>query len=584
MQSHNLPSANYRLRWWYGVLILILAVIICRLFYLQVIRHDYYRDKALSTQLKEYSIPAQRGMIKAYEAGAVVPLVLNEKLYTLYADPTFVKNHDAAAARLSIITEKPAEMLIPLLKTEGTRYVVLAKRLSEEQMKRVAALKLPGVGTQAQNYRTYPQGSLAAQLLGFVNNDGRGTYGIEEALNQKLDGTPGRLKAVTDARGVPLAASDDNIQISPVAGEDVVLTIDLAMQKQAEDILKKGLERARSNSGSVVIMNPATGAIKAMANLPTYEPAQYFNVKDAQVFNNSAVSSPLEVGSIMKPLTASAALDLGVVNANSSYYDPFKWKVDGYTITNIEEAGGAGPRTVADILNQSLNTGATWLLMQMGGGELNQQARTRWHDYMVNHFNFGKVTGIEQGFEAKGYVPNPNKGYGLNLTYANTAFGQAMTATPLQMAAALSSVVNGGTYYQPRLVDKMIDAKGKSTNKKPVVIKKNVVSGQVSKDIRSLMENVVNNRSFRSSFGAGYSIGGKTGTAQIANPAGGYHGDKYNGTYMGFVGGDSPQYVVTVRVNEPGIGGYAGSGAAQPIFVDLAHMLVDNFGVTPKSL
>lgn len=582
-ESPKMPSANLRLKWWYGALLLVLAVMVCRLFYLQIIRHDYYQEQALNDQLKEYSIPAERGIIQAYEAGEVIPIVLNEKLYTLYADPTFIKNPAQDAAKLAAITKEAASKYESLLKTKNTRYVILTKRLSEAQKNQVLALKLPGIGTQAQNYRTYPQGSLASQLLGFVNDDGKGTYGIEQALNNRLTGVPGRLKAVTDIKGVPLAASNDNIQISPQDGDDIVLTIDVAMQKQAEKILKEGLERAKSKSGSVIIMEANTGAIRAMANLPTYDPAQYFNVADGNLFNNPAVSSPLEVGSIMKPLTVSAALDMGVINSNSSYYDPGTWKVDGFNITNIEEAGGAGPRNIADILNQSLNTGATWLLMQMGGGDINAKARTRWHDYMVNHFNFGKPTGIEQGFEAEGYVPDPNKGYGINLTFANTAFGQAMTATPLQMAAALSSVVNNGTYYQPRLVDKTIDQNGKPTIKKPIVVRTNVVSPQTSKEIRRLMENVVNHRTFRSSISPNYSLGGKTGTAQIANPAGGYFGDKYNGTYLGFVGGDNPQYVITVRINEPGAGGYAGSAAAQPVYADLARMLVDNFDVTPKS-
>lgn len=578
-----MPSANNRLKWWYGALVLVLVIIIARLFYLQVIKHDYYKAQALGDQLKEYEIPAERGIIQAYESGVLVPIVLNEKLYTLYGDPSFVKDLNGTASKLSIITGEPAENFVNLLSSKDTRYVVLAKRLNEDKKKQIAKLELPGIGTQAQNYRTYPQGSLAAQLLGFVNNDGHGTYGIEEALNKQLKGRDGMLKAVTDVRGVPLAASDDNIQIAPTPGDDIILTIDLAMQKQAENILKKGLDAAKSKSGSVVIMEASTGAVKAMANLPTYEPAQYFNEKDSQIFNNPSVSSPVEVGSIMKPLTAAAAMDVGSVKATSSYSDPYKWKIDGYTITNIEEAGSAGTKNVADILNLSLNTGATWLLMQMGGGEINQQAKSRWYEYMVNHYNLGKPTGIEQGFEAEGYIPAPDKGYGLDLTYANTSFGQAMTATPLQMAAAMVSAINGGTYFQPQLVDKTINSKGEIKDKKPVIIRKNVVSAQVSKDLRGLMENVVNNRAFRKSFAPNYSIGGKTGTAQIAKPSGGYYDDRFNGMYLGFVGGDKPQYVISVRVNEPGIGGYAGSGAAQPIFVDLTHMLINNFGVTPKT-
>jgi len=206
---------------------------------------------------------------------------------------------------------------------------------------------------------------------------------------------------------------------------------------------------------------------------------------------------------------------------------------------------------------------------------------------MVNHFHFGKLTGVEQGYEAEGYIPSPDKGFGLNLAYANTSFGQAMTATPLQMAAAMSAVLNGGTYYQPHLVDQTIAADGTKTTKKPVVLSNHVVSADVSRDLRSLMEYVVTEH-YKDGFSylkfdSSYSVGGKTGTAQIANPAGGYYENKYNGTYLGFVGGDKPQYVIAVRVNEPGVGGYAGSQAAQPLFSDIAHMLINNFNVLPKT-
>lgn len=589
-QHLRLPSANRRLLIWYGVLILIIITVVARLFYLQVVRHDYYKQRALNDQLKEYSIAAERGVIKAHEAGTTVPLVLNQKLYTLYTDPVFIKNARSEASKVAAVTGGDVAKYEKLMKTKNSRYAILAKRLPEEQKKKIAALKLPGVGTQAENYRTYPQGSLAAQILGFVNNEGKGTYGVEQALDEQLTGTPGRLKAITDAAGVPLAASRDNIQIDPKNGEDIVLTIDLGMQKRLETTLKAGLDRARSNSGSALIMDPDTGAVKAMANWPSYDPAQYYNERDASVFNNAAVSSPLEVGSVMKALTAAAALDQGVIKADTTYYDPSHWQLDGHEITNIEEDGGAGTRSVAQILDLSINTGATWMLMQMGGktGEVTKAARDKWHDYMVNHYRLGKLTGIEQGYEASGYVPEPDKGYALQLTYANTSFGQAMTATPLQMAAALSSIVNGGTYYQPHLVEKTIDNTGKATTKKPNILRRNVVSPQVSSQMQSLLGYVVKSHYEIGGFSYlkfpdNYIVGGKTGTAQIANPEGGYYVNKFNGTYIGFVGGDKPQYVIAVRVNEPGIGGYAGSGAAQPLFADLAHMLINDFNVAPKT-
>lgn len=578
------PATVQRLHLWYGALLLVAAVFVFRAFYLQVIRHDHYRQLALSSQLKEYEVPAERGVIAAHDGDNIVPIVLNQKLYTLFADPKFIKDPSGDAAKIAAAIGGNASDYEKQMKVE-TRYSILAKKLSKEQKEKVDKLELKGVGTREAAYRTYPQGQLAAQLLGFVNDEGEGKYGVEQALDSSLKGKPGELKAITDARGIPLVANKDNVIKEAQAGKRVVLTIDIAMQKQLEDALKKGLDRAKSTSGDAMIMDPNTGAILAMASYPTYNPAEFFKVEDANAFISGTVSSALEVGSSMKPLTAAAALDLGVVKRDTTYYDPAVYAVDDYKITNIEEDGGAGTRSVSDIIQLSLNTGATWLLMQMGGGQLNQKGRETWHRYMVDHYQFGKQTGVEQGYETAGYIPDPNDGYGLNLQYANTSFGQGMTATPLQMGAALSSVINGGTYYKPHLVDGYVGDDGNLKKQLPEIVKSGVVKADVGKTTKEIMQ-----YSFEKNYKgygmanlpAGYTLGGKTGTAQIAKPGGGYYEDKFNGTFTGFVGGDNPQYVIVVRVNEPKIPGYAGSKAAAPLFSDLATMLINNFNVMPK--
>lgn len=574
-----------RIRFWYALLLFIMGIFVIRLFYLQVIRHDYYKKTALQGQFKEYEIPAERGIIEAHDGDAVLPIVLNETKYTLFADPKFIKDPASAASAVQKIIGGNSQDYEKLMKAD-TRYAILAKKLPKDQKDKLDSLNIKGLGTRDESYRTYPQGDLAAQVLGFVNDDGQGKYGVEQSLDSELKGTDGQLKAITDASGVPLVTNKDNVVTDPKAGDKVVLTLDVSMQKQLQDILKAGLDSSHSSSGSALIMDPNTGAVKAMANFPSYNPAEFYKVEDGNIFNNAAVSSPLEVGSIMKTLTAAAALDQGVVTTNTTYYDPSHFTIDGFTIKNIEEDGGPGTRNIADILQLSLNTGAAWMLMQMGGGQINDKARNAWHDYMVNHYQLGKATGIEQGYEADGSIPDPNKGYGLDLQYANTAFGQGMSATPLQMAAALSAVLNGGTYYRPRLVDQTIDSTGKTTIKKPEVIKSGVVKPSTSEAMQSLMEYVVNKNHVLYQLpqvSAGYSIGGKTGTAQITKPGGGYYDDRFNGTFIGFVGGNNPQYVIIVRVNEPHISAYAGAGAAAPIFSKLATMLIDNFGVTPKS-
>jgi cell division protein FtsI/penicillin-binding protein 2 len=578
-------STLTRIRLWYAFLLLLSGVFVIRLFYLQVIKQDYYQKAALLSQRKEYEIPAERGIIEAHSGKDTVPIVLNETKYTLFADPKFIKDPAAAAAAVQGVIGGNKDDIEKLMKAD-TRYSVLAKKLSKDQKERIDNLKLKGVGTRDASYRTYPQGQLAAQVLGFVNDEGEGKYGLEQALNNDLKGTPGLLKAITDAQGVPLATNKDNVLTEPQSGKRVLLTIDLGLQQQLEDILKAGLDHAEAKTGGAFIIEAKTGAIKAMANYPTFNPAEFFKVEDTRAFSNAVVSAPLEVGSTMKPLTAAAALDLGVVSKDTTYYDPSHFTIDGATVRNIEEDGGAGTRSIADILQLSLNTGATWLLMQMGGGQINKQARERWHDYLVTHYHFGKATGIEQGFEADGTIPDPNEGFGLNIQYANTAFGQGMTATPLQMGAALAAVVNGGTYYRPHLVEKLTDASGKETAVAPQVITPGVVKPEVGAAIREFMEYTIQKNYLTYGMSkprAEFSIGGKTGTAEVPKPGGGYYDDRFNGTFIGFVGGNEAQYVIVVRVDEPRIGGYAGSKAAAPIFGKLADLLIDNYGVTPKS-
>lgn len=583
--KNSVTQAITRVRVWYGLLLLAVGIFGLRLFYIQVIHYNYYKAAALSDQLKQYEIPATRGVIEAHDGNAVLPIVLNEQLYTLYADPTLVKQPDQAGDKIAAAIGGNPQDYTQAMKTKKTRYVVLAKKLTDDQHDKIAALKLPGVGTQAQDYRTYPQGSLAAQTLGFVNNDGVGKYGVEQALNKQLAGKPGQLKAITDANGVPLAASKDNTDVAPQNGDNVVLTLDLAMQQQLESILAQGTKNAKATSASAIIMDPNTGAVKAIGNAPTYDPSHYSDVSDPNVFQNAAVTHAIEVGSSMKTLTTASALDQGVIQPNTTFYDPSSWVVDGFRITNIEEDGGPGTRNIADLLNLSLNTGATWELMQMGGGQIDTKARNAWYDYLTNHYQFGKPTGIEQGYESSGYVPGPkDNGAGIDLTYANMSFGQALTATPIQMAAALSSVLNGGTYYQPHLVDQETGSNGKTVTTKPKVIKQHVVSPKVGQEMVPLMQYVVQHHTFSQPFDQNsYIVGGKTGTAQIAKPGGGYYDNLFNGTYIGFVGGDKVQYVIVVFVYKPTNGGYAGTAAAQPIFGDLAHMLINDSYVMPKS-
>ena len=577
-----------RVQLMYGILLFIIALFGLRLFYVQIIHYDYYKHAALSDQRKQYEIPPARGLIEAHDGDKIVPIVLNQELYTLYADPLFIKNVDQTAVKIGSVIGGQADKYARLMRTPNTRYVILAKRLNADQRDRLLSLKVPGVGLQGQDYRTYPQGALAAQLLGFVDGDGRGQYGLEQALNKQLQGLPGQVKAVTDASGVPLAATKGNIETAPVNGDTIVTTLDLSMQAQMEQVLEKQYQKTKSHGLSAIIMDPNTGQINAMANYPSYDPSKYQDVDNASLFQNAAAANAIEPGSTMKPLTTAAALDQGVVQPDTSFYDPAHWVIDGFNITDIEQDGGARQQNIASILSLSLNTGATWLLMQMGGGQINKKAIDAWHQYLTGSFRFGEETNIEQGYESMGYVPSSSMSNpAVALTYANTSFGQGIQVTALQMAGALSSAINGGTYYQPTLIDRTIGADGKTTVNTPKVLQAHTVKANTSRELIPLMENVVSTY-YRQGYGymsypSDYIVGGKTGTAQIAKPTGGYYDDKYNGTYIGFVGGDRPQYVIVVFNIEPTVAGYAGANAGQPVFADLAHMLINGSFVTPKT-
>lgn len=576
-----------RIRIWYGLLILVAAVFVLRLFYVQIINYGHYRTAALSDQLKQYQIPANRGTIEIHNGDNLMPLVLNQKLYTLYADPLYIKNASQVASKIVPVIGGNAGDYARLMQSKGLRYVILAKKLTADQQAKITALGFPGLGTQPQDYRVYPQGSLASQVLGFVNDNGRGEYGIEQDMNKQLAGVPGKVKAVTDANGVPLAATKGNVEIPPTDGDNVVLTLDMSMQAQMEKILQQEYQKTKSQGISAVIMDIHTGKIKAMANYPTFDPTNYQNVNDPSVFQNAAVTNPIEPGSTMKVMTVAASLDQGIIKPDTTFYDPAHWIVDGFNITDIEEDGGPRTQSIGSLLNLSLNTGATWLLMQMGGGQINTKARDTWYNYMTNHFRLGKPTGIEQGYEAVAPVQTPqDNGAGIDLTYADMSFGQAVQVTAVQMAAADSAVLNGGTYYQPHLVDQVVHPDGSTTVTQPKVLGRNVVSPKVSQEMVPLMEYVVQQHRDAGfgylNFPSNYIVGGKTGTAQVAKAGGGYSNTQFNGTYVGFVGGDQPQYVIVVYNTKPDVAGYAGTYGGQPVFADLAHMLIDNSYVNPK--
>lgn len=571
-----------RVRFLYAAMAFMGLVFGARLFMLQVVQGETYADSALAEQQKKYAIPAERGRIYVKDGeGEPVPLVLNQTLKTLYADPRYVTDPLATAQAIAGVVGGDVNDYQELLGQSERYYVILAKKLNAAKAQAIAELELPGIGLQDATYRTYPEGELAAQLLGFVNDEGEGQYGVEQYLDDELTGQPGLLKAVTDVRGIPLTASDDTILKDAEDGVDLILTIDRSVQRRVEQLLADGVKAAAGKSGSAVVLDPNTGAILAMANFPSYNPAKFGEVEDASRFVNGVTATPYEVGSVIKPFTMASGLNEDKVDAQDTYFDAGFVQVED---RRIENAGlpAQGTRTMTEVIQKSVNTGAVHVLKQLGNGEINQTGRDTLYQYFNQRFGFGQLTGVEQAAESAGTIFSPTDAEGNNVRYANMTFGQGMSLTMLQVAAAYASLVNGGIYYQPYLIDARVEKiSGEVEQTSPKALRREVVSAQTSREIRRMMEKVVELGGGISAYRSDYIVGGKTGTSQKLAADGSYSDYLEVGSFLGFGATNDPGYVIMVKVDEPGIGGYAGTAAAAPIFASISNWLIDYYRLPP---
>lgn len=558
--------------------LLVVAGIGLRLVQVQLLEHGKYLALAKQSQSRKYEVPPKRGEIYVLDGDKKTPLVLNQTLDTLYVDPRYIKDQVKASADLAKATNGDAVKYQQAM-AKGGDYVVLARKLTKEQSQGVRDLKLTGVGLQEESYRLYPEGQLASQVTGFVNAEGKGQYGFEAAKDNELAGTPGLLNATTDINGIPIATANNYLK-PPVNGNSYVLTIDRNIQSQAEKYLAEGVRNVGAVSGSVVVMDPKTGAVKAMANYPTYDPANYAKVTDYQVFANSVVTNAFEPGSGFKAFTMAAGLDSGKINAGTTYNDTGSFEVNEYTVRNSENRQ-FGTQSMGQVILRSLNTGVIFILRSMGSdiNKITPAGKQLFYDYLTNHFGFGLKTGIEQAGESAGRV-NPPKASDVN--YANMTFGQGLSATMLQMAQAYVPLANGGTMYQPYLVDKVIYPDGRVEEIKPKIIKDHVIKEQTVKDITPMLESVVTQGSGRATNLPGYKVAGKTGTAQVPKQDGsGYDPTKNIGSFTGFAPVGDPKFVMMVRINEPKTAGFAESTTV-PVFGNIASWLLRYLAVPPQ--
>lgn len=558
----------------------IMALFVARLFYLQIIQHDKYEELARQEQVKPFVIKADRGEIYALDNGAPIKIVLNETVYTVFVDPKIAtKPNSIVKAVRDIAGGNARPKLEELVRKTETRYQIVATQVTRKQAELLKAKNLVGLGFQATSRRVYPEAQLAAQTLGFVNSEGKGQYGVEGYLDDRLQGKDGLLKTVTDISNVPLTVGRDAVKIPAKNGDNIVLSIDRNIQSYTEQALAEGLKRTGATDASAIIMDPHTGRVLAMANLPTYNPGEFNKVTDGAVFNNAVLSNPYEAGSVFKTFTVATGVDKGAIRPDSTFVNTDYIQVEDRTISNALK-GHTGTITIQEALNWSLNTGMVTVARRLGDGEtITRAARNTIYQYYHDKFGLGKLTGIEVGGEAAGRVISPEEVEGNAVRYSNMVFGQGLDVTMVQVAAGFSAMVNGGTYYQPTVLYGKIDDQGRLETAKPKVARSGVVSKSTSDTMRQMTHTARN--VFPSGDKPGYYIGGKTGTSQTIE-RGEYVLNQTIATYLGYGGTEATSnYVIMVKVAGKGKN-LEGGIHAKPIFTDISNWLIDYLRLQPK--
>ncbi len=570
------------------VTFVVLAIITVRLFAIQIIEHDSWVAKANQQHTLLETITAKRGEIYMMDGGEPVPVVLNQTTYQVIIDPA-VTDKDALKDVLETYAKDYVSAdLDEVYAVEGLRYYIVARnvpyRTAQQIAEKVNDGELSSVWLKSSNQRVYPEGEMASTLLGFVNADGIGQYGVEGSLNKILSGKDGMIKTISDVNNVALSIGSDNIKIPAEDGKSVVLSVDRGLEKGIEEIAAAHIDNTAASNAAVLVMNPNTGEILAMTSLPNYDPANYGHVDSAAAYINQVTEVPYEPASICKNFTFSAAINEGKMTAETTYFNQGFEIIDGWKIMNAEQRESIyGTITMKTALYWSLNTGSMHALMLLGdsNSEITQIGRERLYDYYHNKFRLGQATGIEL-IEAEGYIEDPNEGWGRNSTYANMTFGQNLGITMLQTATAFSAVINGGYWRTPTIV--------KGTMQGNTIIplegidreEDHILTEETSATMRDML---INNRNYKVRGGIdrlGYAIGGKSGTAQVI-VNGAYDNTMSNlvGSYIGFVGpaDELPQYVIMTKMW--GAGAALSGGEAQDLFDSLSNYVINYLKIKP---
>src|SRR5256885_2743127 len=526
-----------RVRFLFALFAIASLVLAARVAYWQTVGRGDLLARATDQVRSDLVVAAQRGVIRDRN-GAI--LATTVELRSLYAIPGQMRDRDgndmksATAAALAPLLGERVDVLRAAFNS-GAEWLFVRRRLPEETAVRIAALHLAGLGFEMEPKRLYPSGTVGAQILGFVSDDGLGQYGVEGRYDAELGGTPGRLGVARDPANRELALGL-RTAVPAKNGDDLTLTIDLAIQNAAERELAAVVEREKSPGGAVVVLDPKDGAVLAIASSPTYDPARV-GTANGEALRDRAISWTYEPGSTMKAITIAAALDKGVVTPATSYQDVGYAVIGGRTLCNAQ-CKVYGPTTVTQILARSQNAGAVFVASKLGAADLNAY---------LHAFGFGQRTGIDLAAETGGIVRPLAEWYPVDL--GTISFGQGLTITPLQLASAYAAIANGGTLYRPYVVASRRDADGEHRTA-PVAVRR-VISEETAATMVTMLTTTVDNGIANAASLKGYSVAGKTGTAQIPSDEGRYVDDADISSFPGFVPAIDPRLVVVVVLEKP---------------------------------
>ena len=592
---------NPRLNFLIIVYGLIIVVFLARLFTIQVLRHGMYTAQAQNQYWNLSVIPAKRGDIISADDFV---LAGTQTHYLMYIEPKKVEEPQKAAHELAdLLTSLRLVELTGLVEDDQDDdlefdeayffqdyydrileninselyWVIIEHNLTPVEKETIEELGIAGIGFEEEPVRYYPEGRLSSHVLGFVafNEQGekQGYFGIEGALNGDLKGKPGRVLEERDALGNPILIGSYK-KAEPIKGRDIKLTINRTVQYIVEKKLMEGVEEFDAKSGSVVVMDPFTGEILAMANYPSYRPDVFdYGVEDGASHRkemerkNLAISQTYEPGSVMKAFTISSAVELGLVNPLTTFEDKGPVRYSDYVIDNWD-GKHHGLQTVVQLLEKSNNIGAAWAGHLVGSENL---------AYYLKEFGFGSVTEVELEGEDTGVIRDYNTWTDIDL--ATAAFGQGVSATPLQVLNGFNVIANNGFLLQPKMISQIVD------EEKVIDMPTKQVKRVISKDTANIMTDMLirATESGEAKFFVmkNYEIAGKTGTAQIPFE-GKYDPERTNATFVGFLAG-SKRFSMIIKLEEPRASVYA-SETAVPLWMDVADELIKFFGIPPDHI